>query len=105
MINVKNPEVPSPPGIGRPGTGRPDLPRDLLDRFDGRRFIPLDPPDFLNYPGIELVLIGAADDPGTELGLDLDAEVERAARSTIFDDLRLRREDRPVEPLFAGEWR
>jgi hypothetical protein len=105
VINVKNPEVPSPPGIGRPGTGRPDLPRDLLDRFDGRRFIPLDPPDFLNYPGIELVLIGAADDPGTELGLDLDAEVERAARSTVFDDLRLRREDRPVEPLFAGEWR
>lgn len=40
-----------------------------------------------------------------ELSLDLDAEVERAARSTIFEDLRLRRDGRPVEPLFAGEWR
>ena len=105
VVSVKNPQMPSPPGMGGPGIDTADLPRDLLDRFGGRRFIPLDPPDFLDHPGVELVLIGAADDPGTELGLDLDAEVERAARSTVFDDLRIRREDRPVEPLFQGEWR
>jgi hypothetical protein len=105
VVSVKNPQTPSPPGMGRPGISKVDLPRDLLDRFGGRRFIPLDPPDFLDYPGVELVLIGATDDPGSELGLDLDAEVERAARSTIFDDLRIRRGDRPVEPLFVGEWR
>lgn len=105
VVSVKNPNVPSPPGIGRPGVGDPELPRELLDRFRGRRFIPLDPPDFLDYPGVELVLIGAARDAAEELDLDLDAEVERAPRSTIFEDLRIGRHDRPVEPLFSGDWR
>jgi hypothetical protein len=33
------------------------------------------------------------------------AEVEKAARSTIFDDLRIGWRDRPLEPLFTGDWR
>jgi hypothetical protein len=39
-----------------------------------------------------------------ELGLDLDTEVEKAARSTIFADLRIGCHDRPLEPLFTGDW-
>jgi hypothetical protein len=105
VISVKNPDVPSPPGIGRPRAGPVALPPELLERFHGRRFVPLDPVDFLDHPGVELVLVGAADDPARELGIDLDAEVERAARNTIFEQLSLGRDDRPVEPLFAGEWR
>jgi hypothetical protein len=31
--------------------------------------------------------------------------VERAARRSIFDDLRISHRDHPVEPLFAGQWR
>lgn len=104
VVSVKNPRLPAP-GTPRAGVGGPDLPRDLLDRFRGRRFIPLDPPEFLDHAGTEMVLIGAARDAAGELGVDLDAEVERAARNTIFEDLRLGRRDRPVEPLFAGTWR
>lgn len=105
VVTVKNPQAPSPPGVGRPGPGKAHLPRELQQHFDSRRFTPLDPPEFLDHPGIEVVLIGAAHDASRELDLDLDAEVERAARGSIFDDLRIGRADRPGTPLTAGEWR
>lgn len=105
VISVKNPQAPSPPGVGVPGPGRAHLPADLQARFGTRRFAPLEPPTFLDHPGAEIVLIGAAHDASAELGIDLDAEVERAARNTIFEDLRIGRADQPTEPLFTGQWR
>ncbi|WBB68627.1 hypothetical protein [Micromonospora sp. WMMD812] len=104
IVTVKNPEAPSPPGVGLRGSRKVTLPGTLRRRFHGRRFAPLDPPGFLDHAGTEIVLIGAAHDASEELRVDLDAEVERAARSTIFGDLRIGRRDRPVAPLFAGEW-
>jgi hypothetical protein len=102
IIAVKNPQVPP---LRRTGRDSVALPRNLLDCFGTRRFIPLDPPDYLDYPGIELVLIGAAEDASDELGIDLEAEVERAATHTIFDNLRISQRDHPIEPLVAGQWR
>jgi hypothetical protein len=106
IISVKNPQVPSPAGLGRPRSAvAASLPAGLQDRFGGRRFIPVDPPDFLDQPGVEFVLIAAARDASEELGLDLDAYVERASRDTMLHDLHIDRRDRPVEPLLGGEWR
>jgi hypothetical protein len=105
VVSVKNPQAPSPRGVGRPESEKAQLPSDLQERFRNRRFMSLDPPEFLDHPGTELLLIGAAHDASEELQLNLDAEVERAARGSIFDDLRLGREERPAEPLFEGEWR
>jgi hypothetical protein len=105
VVTVKNPRLPAPPGFGRRRIGAAGFAPELLERFRGRHFIPLDPPEFLDYPGAEIVLIGAARDAARELDVDLDAEVEKAAGSTIFDDLRIGRYDRPVEPLLAGTWR
>jgi hypothetical protein len=106
IISVKNPRVPTPTGVGRPRPAAPvNLPDELQDRFRGRRFIPVDPPDFLDQPGVEFILIAAARDAAEELGLDLDAYVERASHDTMLHDLRLDRRDRPVEPLLTGEWR
>jgi hypothetical protein len=93
------------PGIDRPAVSDPDLPPDLLEQFGGRRFARLDPPDFLDHPGVEMVLIGATSAAAAELDVDLSAEVERAARSSMFEDLRIGRRGRPIEPLFTGEWR
>ncbi|MBY8874196.1 hypothetical protein K7640_20415 [Micromonospora sp. PLK6-60] len=105
IVTVKNPAAPSPPGVGLPGRGRARLPADLQERFHTRRFAPVDPPRFLDHPGVELVLIGAAHDASAELGIDLDAEVERAARDTIFEELRIGRADRPVAPEITARWR
>ncbi|ROT31497.1 hypothetical protein [Micromonospora sp. HM5-17] len=105
IVTVKNPRAPSPPGVGLREADRARLPAELQQRFGDRRFAPLDPPAFLDQPGVELVLIGAAHDASTELDVDLDAEVERAARDTVFEELRIGRAERPTEPLFAGQWR
>jgi hypothetical protein len=105
VVTVKNPRAPSPPGVGRPGPGKADLPADLQNRFRGRRFGALDPPQFLDHRGTEILLIGAAHEAAKELELDLEAEVERAARNSIFDDLRIGRTERPTAPLLRGEWR
>jgi hypothetical protein len=104
IVTVKNPRAPSPPGVGLGGARKARLPAGLQEQFHGRRFAPLDPPGFLDHPGTELVLIGAAHDASEELRIDLDAKVERAQRSTIFGDLRIGRRERPVTPLFTGEW-
>lgn len=104
VISVKNPQASSPYGQGLPLREEADFPSGLEQRFGGRQFIAVDPADFLDYPGAELVIIGATENASAELGIDLDAEACRAERKSILTDLRTRRGSRKVEPLFAGEW-
>jgi hypothetical protein len=59
IITVKNPEQPSPPGVGLDEAQQAELPNRLEARFRGRRFVPVDPPEFLDPEGAELILIGA----------------------------------------------
>ncbi len=105
IVAVKNPEAPTPPGVGLQPRQRAAFPKEILDRFGGRRFIPLDPPELLDYEGAEIVLIGAADDASAELGIDWDAESERLESADIFRKLRLPRDELPVEPFEKGSWR
>ncbi|MEV4755994.1 hypothetical protein AB0J86_12880 [Micromonospora sp. NPDC049559] len=105
VVSVKNPRAPSPPGVGLTGSRRAKLPAALQERFGNRRFASLDPPDYLDHPGTELVLVGAAHDASRELALNLRAEAEHAARSSIFEDLRIGRADAPTAALFSGRWR
>jgi hypothetical protein len=56
----------------------------LEERFRGRRFAELDPPELLDYEGAELVLIDADEDVSDELGIRLNTERETANRADIF---------------------
>jgi hypothetical protein len=103
VVAVGNPDAPAPPGLGLPRERRPDLPPELRARFGTRRFAPLDPPALLDHVGVEIVLIGAADDVADELGIELDAEAERLDRSDLFEKLRLARSGVPAAPLRTGE--
>jgi hypothetical protein len=103
-VSVKDPEAPSPPGLGLDDSRRARYPKTLRERFGDRRFIDLDPPDLLDYEGSELLLIGASDDVSGELGLELDAEHETEATAEIFGDLKLEKSLHPVRPLLEGEW-
>jgi hypothetical protein len=105
VVAVKNPDAATPPGIGLRPSQRASLPPHLAERFRGRRFIPVDPPDFLDHEGVELVLIGAAEDASDELGIQLDPERERLETADVFRRLRLRRQEHATEPLEKGEWR
>jgi hypothetical protein len=104
IISVKNPEAPSPPGMGLDAMRRATFPKHLQERFRGRRFIPVDPPEFLDYPGAEILLVGARQDVYAELGVKLDPEQESETTAEIFRDLKLERALHPLTPLFKGEW-
>jgi hypothetical protein len=76
----------------------------LLERFAARRFIPADPPDFLDYEWAEIILVGARKDIFAELGLELTPENETEATAEIFSDLKMERSLHPLKPLFEGKW-
>src|SRR5258705_2588212 len=48
IIAVRNPETPRPPGTGLDPEPAAHFPPTLQEKFAGRRFAPVDPPDFLN---------------------------------------------------------
>jgi hypothetical protein len=103
VIAVRNPETPRPPGTGLDPERDAEFPKKLKEKFGGRRFAPVDPPDFLNYEGAELVFIGASEDPERELGVEFKPDRETEHSADVFKDLKLPREI-AREPLFEGEW-
>src|SRR5438270_10378944 len=85
IVSVRNPDAPAPPGSGPTGTNRrPTFPEHLRKQFGGRRLIPVDPPDFLDYEGAEVLLIGATSDPENELGSDFDRENETRHKDDLL---------------------
>jgi hypothetical protein len=105
VITIKNPETPSPRGMGRGDEDKPEYPKELQSRFANRRFFDADPPDFLDYENTNFILIGAQEDVSEELGINLNAEDEREDTAEIFNELHFDRSRQPVEPLLKGEWR
>jgi len=104
LLSVKNPEAASPPSAGLGEERKAEFPPDLQEQFGGRRFIGVHPPGFLDHEGAEVLLMGSAEDPGEELGVELDPENETEATADLFQELRIARETHPVEPLLEGRW-
>lgn len=105
IMTIKNPEASSPKGTGLPAEEKADLPEHLQNSFEQRRFVPADPPEFLDYAGVELILIGASANIEAELGIELHPAKETEDTAEILNDLRMRKSRHPIEPLFTGEWR
>jgi hypothetical protein len=84
-----------------------------MDRFGDKRWVPLDPPSFLDFKGTELVIIGASDDLKAELGktgeqLEKLEEADVAlglTDETVFEELHLDKSRNLPEPLVEGEWK
>jgi hypothetical protein len=104
IIAVRNPEAPRPPEAGRGMGSKARFPPELQERFAGRRFIPVDPVEFLNYEGAELILIGAAENAEEELGIEFKPDDENEHTADVLRDLNLPREI-AREPLFEGQWK
>jgi hypothetical protein len=103
VIAVKNPEAESPPGAGLDPEHEARFPRALREQFKGRQFIAVETARFLDYPGAELMLIGASGDPHKELGLEFHPDHETEHTADVLKDLRLPREI-VRKPLFEGQW-
>jgi hypothetical protein len=104
VLAVKNPEATSPPGVGLEVERQPEFPEALRARFGDHRWVSVDPPEFLDYEGAEVVLIGGRDDLGEDLGIDLTAHPKDEETAEIFKDLHMEKSERTIKPLFEGVW-
>ncbi len=104
IVSIKNPGIESPAGLGLEPDQQGKLPEDLQSQFGARRWHPADPPEMLNYPGIEMILIGGRIEPDADLGIELDPQPEDETEAEVFRDLHLDRTDRVIRPLFEGKW-
>jgi hypothetical protein len=67
LLSVKNPQRPS---FRTSGSPQAELPEYLLRKFRDHRFTQVNPPDFLDYEGTELVLTATLDSRTEDLGAD-----------------------------------
>jgi hypothetical protein len=104
IISVKNPEIQTSgytPFLDR----KPDYPKTLIGKFGNRRWIKVDDPHLLDYENAQLLLIGARKkDIEEELGIDIDDEKETANTAELFKELKIRKEQTPLKPLFEGKF-
>lgn len=56
LISVKNPQQPSPPKMGLGEQKKVNYPSKIQEKFANYRFISLSEPNFLDYPGAEILL-------------------------------------------------
>lgn len=104
VISVKNPEKPTPAGQGfQRGDRKADFPQDLQAAFGDRRFIAVNPIDFLNYAGAEILLISTASEEAADVGAALNPQPEDASTSEAINKLRMRKTRHPLEPLLEGK--
>ena len=104
VVSVKNPEATSPPGVGLELDRQVEFPDELKARFKDRRWLPVNPPEFLDHEGAELVLIGGRDDLGEDLGIELNAHPRDEETAEVFRELHLSKSERVIKPLFEGLW-
>jgi hypothetical protein len=104
IVAVKNPESGSPPAAGLDPDREARFPKELQEKFAGRKFLPVDPPDFLDYEGAELMLIGAEENAEEELDIKFKPDNETEHTADVFKDLKLPREI-AREPLLEGKWK
>lgn len=107
VIQVKNPKQPTPPGA-RAGSKRPALlPAKLLGQLGTKRFVPLDPPDILNYEGVEFILI-STDDELLDEEVDEELETSDNLSSVVPDIMALvvmsKDHEKLIRPLIEGVW-
>jgi len=104
IISVKNPDI-QVSGYSAFLERKPSYPSSLKHKFGGRRWINVDDPDLLNYENTQLLLIGARKkDVEEELGIKIDEEKESARTAELFNDLKIRKEQVPLKPLFKGKF-
>ena len=106
IISVKNPDIQVPgfAAFSAPEK-KSDYPKHLKQMFGDRRWIDVQEPSLLNYENIQLLLIGARKkDVEEELGIDIDEEKESQRSADLFSELKVKREQVPLKPIFEGKF-
>lgn len=77
------------------------FPKKLQEQFQGKRFIPIESADFMDYEGAELLLISTG---RIDADKSLEAEHESIESADIFKELNLWKKDYTIKPLIEGKW-
>jgi hypothetical protein len=106
IISVKNPDIQvSGFAAFSAPEKKPHYPEYLKEMFGERRWINVQDPNLLNYENAQLLLIGARKkDVEEELGIDIDEEKESQRSADLFTELKVKREQVPLKPIFEGKF-
>jgi len=87
IISIKNPEAVQPANVGLGMSQKAVFPEDLQKKFEGKKFISVNPVDFLDHQGAEILIIGVSKEVGKlgESGEMLESE-ERFEYKRLQDD-------------------
>nr|XP_024375297.1 uncharacterized protein LOC112282179 isoform X2 [Physcomitrium patens] len=105
VIQVKNPKQAEPlqPGSKRQAI----LPAYMLGKMGPKRFVPVDPPDLLNYEGVEFLLISARDelvDAEVDAELEISDSLSKEVRDLMDLVVSSKGHEKLTRPLFEGVW-
>ena len=104
IVSVKNPDI-QVPGYAAFLKRKPNYPNSLKEKFGNKRWINVDDRKLLDYENTQLLLIGARKkDVEEELSINIDEEKESARTAELFTELKLRKEQVPLKPLFKGKF-
>jgi hypothetical protein len=106
IVSVKNPDI-QVPGFAAfsASENKPDYPEHLKEMFGDRRWIDVQDPNLLNYENTQLLLIGARKrDVEEELGVEIDEEKESQRSADLFNELKVKRDEVPLKPIFEGKF-
>jgi len=111
VITVKNPKAESTGGWSHPSKNI-HLPNHLQDIFGNKKFSNANPVELLDYTGMQLILIGAAEDVVEELGKTGEEieefekmDIKRLSDNKLFEELHMTKKEHPPEPLLKGKWK
>lgn len=77
----------------------------IQERFEGRRFMEVTPPEVLDFVGAEIALFATADDVTSQLGMiDVQVDDEQRRLDEMMRTMKLGCDGRSLEPLLEGAW-
>ncbi|CAF23574.1 hypothetical protein [Candidatus Protochlamydia amoebophila] len=97
VISIKNPKIPTEKGLSP--QQKAEFPKELLEQFQNRKFIPLASPDYLGYPGAELLLIGEKSSPEEKWGNTIKEWFISFPHQSMNEMLEIEKSSIPTQPL------
>ncbi|CAG8527414.1 9710_t:CDS:2 [Ambispora gerdemannii] len=86
LINIKNPQAATPPGVGLAEKQKVKFPPSLQNKFAHYSFIPLATSEFLNYEGAELLLISTGKENLTSRVSELESCLKKIHPDNLLDE-------------------
>lgn len=106
LVSVKNPQIPSPPHTGLSEAQKANYPQALQNKFQDKHFIPLSPPEFLYYPGAEILFIGKTKTTGVLKKIPaLENCLESIPNETFLGEFTQMAPPESMEPLLSQHWK